>query len=324
MRTNDARLIELVGEHHMLATTALAKEAGLSESQWRRLRRNDVWVPVVPGIWRHAATPLTFEMKVRAGTAWLGKQAALYGTTAARWWGLEGCDTESVEFLVPRGRRHLVPWLTLHTTTKWTKGDVQTRDGVPTCSATRALIDMARSQSPRMLETAIDSAVRLRLTSVPTLTKRMRQLGGRGRNGIRTLRTLLLDSGGESFLERRFLRLLRDEGLPRPATQIVHRRRDQKVMRVDFEYAEAKVVVEVSGRRGHTSDRDRQRDARRRNDLQGQGWTVLEFTTADVLDDPTYVVSTVDSHLPRRNRPRIKSRTMSSKTDARRRRPMTR
>ena len=124
MRTNDARLIELVAGHHMLATTALARAAGLSAGQWRRLRRDDVWLPVVPGLWRHAATPLTWEMKVRAGAAWLGKEAALYGPTAARWWNIDGCDSDSVEFVVPRARRHLTPWLTLHTTTLWRKGDV--------------------------------------------------------------------------------------------------------------------------------------------------------------------------------------------------------
>lgn len=323
MRTNDARLIELVAGHHMLATTALARAAGLSAGQWRRLRRDDVWLPVVPGLWRHAATPLTWEMKVRAGAIWLGREAALYGPTAARWWNIDGCDSDSVEFVVPRASRHLTPWLTLHTTTRWRKGDVLHHRGVRTSSASLAIIDMARTHGPRHLESAIDSAISQRLTSVPTLTKRMNQLGGRGRNGIRTLRTLLLDSGGESFLERRFLRLMRDAGRPRPMTQVVHRRRDSKVMRVDFQYSSSKVVIEVSGRRGHTSDRDRQRDARRRNDLQAQGWKVIEFTTADVLDDPVYVLATVAEHLPTTRR-HAKPATVSSKNVASRRPGMTR
>ena len=294
---SDARLIELVGEHHMLATSALVEEAGLSAGQWQRLIGQDIWVPVVPGRWRHAATPLSWDIKVHAGSAWLGEKAALYGATAARWWGLEGCDTESVEFLVPRSRRHLPPWLTLHTTLEWHRGDMLLHKGVRTSTATRAIIDMARNESPRTLETAIDSAVRLRHTSVPTLTKRMTQLAGRGRNGIRTLRTLLLDSGGESFLERAFLRLLRNASLPRPQPQVIHRRRDGRVMRVDFEFTHRRVIVEVSGRRGHTSDRDREKDARRRNDLQAAGWMVLEFTTAHVLDDPAYVIATITEQL---------------------------
>jgi len=302
VRTVDARLIELAADNHMLVTAAMVRRAGLRRDQWQRLRRADVWVQVVPGLWRHAATPLTWEMKVRAGSTWLGRTAALHGATAARWWGLDGSDTEFVEFLVPRSRRHLPPWLTLHTTSAWNEGDILRHHGIRTCSATRAIIDMARTESPRTLERAIDSAVSLRRSSIPTLTKRMQQLAGRGRNGIRLLRTLLLDSGGESFLERRFLAVVRAAGFPRPQTQIIHRRRDDKVMRVDFQFPGTRVIAEVSGRRGHTSDRDRQRDARRRNSLQGDGWIVLEFTTADVLDDQAYVVATLSEELAPRHR----------------------
>jgi very-short-patch-repair endonuclease len=53
------------------------------------------------------------------------------------------------------------------------------------------------------------------------------------------------------------------------------------------------VVVEVSGRFGHTSDRDRQKDARRRNALQQLGKAFLEFTTIDVLLSPEYVLATL-------------------------------
>ncbi|MDO8364583.1 MAG: DUF559 domain-containing protein [Actinomycetota bacterium] len=285
---NDSKLIELITGNHMLATRSLVQQAGLSPHQWQRLLRDDVWLPLVPGHWRHAATPVTWEMRVHAGAGWLGKDAALYGATAARWWDLDDCHTESVDFLVPRARRHLPPWLNLHTTTEWS-GDVLQHKGIRTCSATRAIIDIARTASAHELESIIDSAVRLRRTSVPTLTSRMAQLSGSGRAGIRLLRTLLLDSGGESFLERAFLRLIREAGLPRPQTQVVHHQRDGRAIRVDFEFAGTNLVVEVSGRRGHTSDRDRQRDARRRNRLTADGLRVVEFTTADVIDDPAYV-----------------------------------
>ena len=302
VRTDDATLIELVADHGMLANRELVAAAGLSPDQWRRLLRNDIWLQVVPGRWRHRATPLTWELQLLAGSAWLGKQAALHGRTAAAWWGLDGCTPDNVEFLVPRSRRHLPPWLGLHTTKEWSKGDVLIHRDIRTSSATRAIIDMAATATPRALEAALDSAVRLRLTSVPTLTKRMNQIGGQGRSGIRLLRTLLLDSGGESFLERAFLRLLREADIPRPQPQVVHRQRDNKVMRVDFQFTAERVIVEVSGRQGHISDRDRQRDARRRNELQAREWKVVEFTTADVLDDPMYVTATITGHLEPRHR----------------------
>jgi very-short-patch-repair endonuclease len=115
------------------------------------------------------------------------------------------------------------------------------------------------------------------------------------------LKALLLDSGGESYLERRFLRLLRRAGLQRPTCQVVHRY--DRVIRVDFQFPNTNVIVEVSGRLGHTSDGARQRDARRRNALQRAGWLVLEFTTADVLDDVPYVVTTLRESLESSSRP---------------------
>jgi hypothetical protein len=55
--------------------------------------------------------------------------------------------------------------------------------------------------------------------------------------GMPLLRALLLDSGGESTLERKFLKLVRTNGVPRPKCQVVHRSEvDGRVIRVDFEY----------------------------------------------------------------------------------------
>ena len=120
---------------------------------------------------------------------------------------------------------------------------------------------------------------------------------GRGFPGSERLRGLLLDTGGDSFLERRFLALVRKAGLPRPTCQVVHRLDGTRIARVDFEFPGTGIIVEVSGRMGHVSDRDRQRDARRRNGLQQSGLVVLEFTTADVLDEQSYVLETLRAQL---------------------------
>jgi very-short-patch-repair endonuclease len=186
----------------------------------------------------------------------------------------------------------LDPTVKLHTTKRWSAADLLTHDDVRTTSATRTIIDLAGSTSTaHLVEKAIDSAIRLRLTTLAKLTRRMTELAP-GRRGIRLLREILLDSGGESFLERRFLQLARSSDLPRPSCQVVYATTG-RVMRVDFEFANLAVVVEVSGRFGHTSDRDRQKDARRRNALQQIGKTVLEFTTMDVLTSPQYVLATL-------------------------------
>jgi very-short-patch-repair endonuclease len=275
----------------------------LSPDQWDRLTGTDAWLQIAPGIWRHEATPATWEMNVIAGSMWLGADAALHGATAGRWLGLEGCETERVGFLTPRARRHLPPWLELHTTLQWTKGDTVLRNGVRTCNATRAIIDMAKDATAQQLEAAIDSAIRMRLTAVPRLTRRIHELSGSGRRGIHTLRTLMLDSGGESDLERTFLRLMRAHGFIRPQSQIVYRS-SGRTLRVDFEWPILGLVAEVSGRLGHSSRQDQQREIHRRNELQRLGKRYIEFSTADVIGNPDYVVETVGTYVPVIARPR--------------------
>jgi hypothetical protein len=105
--------------------------------------------------------------------------------------------------------------------------------------------------------------------------------GFRALSATRTvLDALLVDSGGHSILERRFLEVVRRAGLPRPATQVIHRRDGTTFARVDFLFEAFGVVVEVSGQLGHSTPGDRARDAQRRNELQDVGRAVYEWAGA--------------------------------------------
>jgi len=289
---SDLRLIDLANRQHNLVTRNDVNACGLSSQQWCDRLDAGSWLPAADRVFRHRATHVTWELRVRAAALSLGHNAALFGQTAAQWWGLDAFTGDVVEFVVPRIRKSLDPSVRLHTTSRWSTADLLTKEGVRITSAARTIIDLAGSRtSTDLLEKAIDSAIRLKLTTIPRLTGRMTELAP-GRPGVAVLREILLDSGGESFLERRFLRLMRDSRLPKPKCQVVHASTG-RVMRVDFEFKYQDVIVEVTGRFGHTSDRHRQSDARRRNALQQLGWTVLEFTTIDVLSAPDYVLATL-------------------------------
>ena len=94
---------------------------------------------------------------------------------------------------------------------------------------------MASSEpSAHAIEKVIDEAMRQRRVTLTGLTTRAAELGASGRRGTALLRTLLLDAGGESYLERRFLALVRRERLPRPTCQVMHRSGNQTIARVDF------------------------------------------------------------------------------------------
>ncbi len=293
---HERELIDLARRQGMLVSTSDALRH-VSRSTWARAVDSGLWCLVAPGWYRHAATPLTFEIQVRAGSAWLGSRGALFGGTALRWLGVEIDAPMRAAFLVPRALRSIPNWMTVHTSQFWAADDVTRHRGVRTCTGTRAIVDLAtEGASAHQLEQVIDDAIRLRRTAMARLRASLAVLSGSGRPGCVLLRELLLDSGGESFLERRFLRLMRDHGIPRPECQVVFKQDGATVARVDFFFPWAKLVVEVSGRRGHSSDLDRRRDARRRNKLQ-ETVAVVEFTTADVIDDPGYVLATLRRRL---------------------------
>jgi very-short-patch-repair endonuclease len=106
-----------------------------------------------------------------------------------------------------------------------------------------------------------------------------------------------VDAGGETRLERLFLQLVRRAGLPRPVTQRVIRADGRHVARVDFLFEAPRVVVEVTGRVGHSSPADRARDAQRRNELIDLGFRVYEYTWHDVRSRGPHVIATLRARL---------------------------
>jgi very-short-patch-repair endonuclease len=139
--------------------------------------------------------------------------------------------------------------------------------------------------------------VRSQASAPIVLVNRLAELRGPGRWGAPRLDELLVDSGGHTILERRFLQLMRTAGLPRPRTQVVHRRGGRTFARVDFIFDERAIVVEVSGRKGHASDAERAKDAQRRNEIQDIGKRVYEYTYQQVTREPGYVTRTMRARL---------------------------
>ncbi len=289
-------LVQRATQQHQLITVRDVRRLGISAHRWRVMRDEGWWIPVSPSHFRHASTPLTLELRARAGLGWLGPHALLFGTTALWWMGLDIDEPARPEFVVPRRQRSVITGMEVHTSIRLPPVDISRHRGLRTTTGARAIIDMMRGDvSVREVEDIIDCAVAARRTSLPTLRRRLAALQGKGQPGCPLLRELLLDSGGESYLERRFLRLVRTAGLPTPECQVAFRASSGKPLRVDFRFG--RVIVEVSGRLGHSTDRDRQRSGRRKVELEDQGCRVIEFTTADVIDDPPYVLRTLGTAL---------------------------
>jgi very-short-patch-repair endonuclease len=220
----------------------------------------------------------------------LGERSWVSFEAAAALHGLDRSRPHAVEFTVDRRQRPTVLPFVVHTTTRLDPVDHVVVDGFRVTSATRTVFDLALARAhPHRVEAAIDSAVRLQLSSPEVLARRLASLRGSGRWGCRQVEEMITDSGGHTHLERRFLELVREAGLPRPRTQVVFRAGGEHVARVDFLFDEFDVVVEVSGQKGHASPAERARDAQRRNELQDLGLKVYEYTFDDVTKRPDWV-----------------------------------
>ena len=99
----------------------------------------------------------------------------------------------------------------------------------------------------------------LLLTAVQVLVDRLADSRRRGRSGVRSMDRPLVDSEVSRCSSGRSSGSVREACLPRPITQRRIKRDGKHVARVDFLYADERVIVEVTGRLGHSMPTDRGR-----------------------------------------------------------------
>jgi hypothetical protein len=281
-----------------LITDAQVRTHASTDWQRRELFRSGWLERVGPRTYAVAGAPRTHRFELRQGLLMLGEHSVVSYEAAAALHHLDRPVARAVEFTVARRARPGHTNLVVHTTNRLPAIDIVTVEGFRTTSATRTILDLAHARARRArVEAAIDSAVRLGLSAPHTIERRLETLRGSGRWGCRLIEDLVIDSGGHSMLERRFLELVRRSGLPRPLTQAVHRKGARPVARVDFLFKEQQIVIEVSGQHGHSSPTDRAKDAQRRNELQDLGMLVFEYTYADVTQRGAMVARTLRERL---------------------------
>lgn len=233
------------------------------------------------------------EVRVRVDAVLRGApgSAVVSHLTAARLWGLEiplvGEDRR-VHLTVPPGTRirHRAD-RRVHCADLPAER-VTRRLGVPVTSPGRTWLDLAAVLPPAALLAVTDQVLRRRY---PRRALEEIAAGARGVRGIRTARRVLAvaDRRAGSPMESVLRWLVLEAGLPAPDLQHVVRNAAGFVGRVDMAWPDRKVLVEFDG----DVHRDRRvfvEDLRRQNGLVLAGWTVLRFTSADVLGHPERVL----------------------------------
>jgi very-short-patch-repair endonuclease len=231
------------------------------------------------GVFAVGHTALTAKSHWLAGVLALGPEAVLSHGSAGALIGLRPSSSRFVDVLIPHrdghtGRRKQ---LRVHRTTSLPAAEATVVDRIPVTSWARTLLDMAPSIGREGLAKALERSEELQLFDFPTVAAVL--AAHNGHHGIGRLRRALVlyEPRAKSELQRRFLELCANHGLPRPDEEA-----DIGGHPVDFLWPVERLVVETDGWRFHRTRaawaRDREQDAR----LVLAGYTVLRPTWDDV------------------------------------------
>ena len=162
------------------------------------------------------------------------------------------------------------------------------RDAIPVTSISRTLLDLAQVSPQRQLRRALDESERLGLFDLRALERLIAR--SNGHRGLGRLKAAIRDYRGpppitRSELERLFLDLCHEAGLPRPQTNTL-----VEGYEVDAAWLDHRLVVELDSHEYHGTraafENDRVRDAI----LQAAGYRVIRITHRRMEDAPADVV----------------------------------
>ncbi len=215
-----------------------------------------------------------------------GPAALLSHRSAAALWGVRAARTgERIEVVIPTGspRRH--PGVRAHRRIDHEAPGKREVARIPVTHPVATLVDLASSLPLGQVEAAINEADHLELVDPERLREAIDDLPRWP--GVGRLRKLLHGPTitlSSTQLERHFLPIAKDAGLPAPQTQVW-----LDGYRVDFFWPEFGLVVEADSLRYHRTPFKQAQDKRRDNAHAMGGRTFLHFTHGQIRHEPAYV-----------------------------------
>jgi very-short-patch-repair endonuclease len=253
-----------------------ALAAGISSSGIERRLDKGSLIAVHPGVYRVGHVAPSIEADYRAAVLACGETAVLSGHAAAHLLGLvRGRSVPEPEVLTTARRR--VAGVVTRQTRRLSNRDRMNWQGIPITTPARTLVDLAAVVHEGELSRAVhEASVRHGTTAKEiegALSRRPNAEGaGRLRAVVRGDVAITL-----SKLERRFLKVMREAGLPLPITNRLAGGRF-----VDCRWPEHKLTVELDSYRYHSSRHAWEKDRKREREAYARGDQLRRYTWDDV------------------------------------------
>jgi very-short-patch-repair endonuclease len=182
-----------------------------------------------------------------------------------------------------------VPGVEIHRRPALDRDSVGYCQGIPVTSPVQTLIDLATRHGRPAMERSINEADKLGLVRTDDLRKALDRHPGE--RGVARLR-LILDRRTFRYtrtdLERAFIPLARQAGLPLPRTSVYVTGHE-----VDFHFPDLNLVVETDGLTYHRTPAQQAADRKRDQDHSAAGVFPLRFTHGQIKYEPDHVVRTL-------------------------------
>ncbi|KAF0969598.1 MULTISPECIES: type IV toxin-antitoxin system AbiEi family antitoxin domain-containing protein [Gordonia] len=276
--------------HDGVVTIDEAREHGLSNGAVGRRVKSGEWVREAHGIYRLADHPVTSRTRTRIATQSVSRDAVLSGLAAAWWHGVATKRPAVVTVTGPKswkgatvkGRKVIRRTLD--------SADVVDHKGLRVTALPLSVLEGAVEGNMDVL----DRAVQREKVTVDALVETFQRRRKRKGAAEMAKMLVLVGSGARSAAERLAVDAFEQHGITgwianHPAAGYV----------IDFAFTEKKVAVEIDGMAYHRDAEVFRSDRARRNALITAGWTVLNFTWADLLERPGYVAAQVEYTLRR-------------------------
>lgn len=266
---------------HGVATRAELLEAGVTRHELaRRLRRGGL-IREYPGVYRVGHRAPSLESRYMAAVKACGDGAVLSGRAAGSLLGLLRALAAPPEVTAPTERR--VKGVRTRRS-RLAPEEVTTHRRIPVTSVARTLIDLAAALPAGALARACHEAEVVHGTTPDEVLGLLRP----NAPGAARLRRILL--GDEhvvlSRLERRFLEVLREAGLPLPETN-----RPAGTNRVDCRWPGHGLTVELDSYRFHKSRHAWEQDRRREREAYARGDDFRRYTWGDVFEETSAMLT---------------------------------
>jgi very-short-patch-repair endonuclease len=269
---------------HGVVTRRELLAAGVTAAEIEQRLRTGALIREYAGVYRVGHRAPSLEARYLAAVLACGEGALLSDRAAGCLFGALKGLAPPPEVTAPTERR--IKGIKTHRSRNMDPRDATTFRGIPITTLPRTLVDLASVLDPDDLARAFHEAeVRHGTTPAqvePVLDRRPNS------PGARKLRAVLRGDTPITLsrLEKRFLVLLREAGLPAPRTN-----RPAGGYRVDCRWPDHRLTVELDSYRYHHSRHAWEQDRRREREARARGDEFRRYTWGDVHEHPKQMLT---------------------------------